>query len=271
MPMAEHGHGLPAESAGPLADSAGVPWAGRQFAADGVANTDYADDDGTAPEHLLIALGRFRVDEVDASDVVDALRTSRLLIPLLATLAEAGVGAAGLTADKSAELSIVTVAGPDGRSVLPVFSSVSAMRLWNPAARPVPANAVRVALAAASEQTDLVVLDPTSPTEFAVRRPAVWAIAQSAPWVPSFVDPEVLEVFQSSIRSESTVSSIELASGDPDATLAGPELVVRLALVPGLDQLALGALLARLQERWSADPLIASRVDSLAVKLVPTS
>jgi hypothetical protein len=26
-------------------------------------------------------------------------------------------------------------------------------------------------------------------------------------------------------------------------------------------------LLARLQERWSADPLIASRVDSMAVKL----
>jgi hypothetical protein len=262
MPTAEHGHGVPA-------DSAGVPWAGRQFATHGAEDTDFADDDGTAPEHLLTAVARFRAGEVDASAVVDALRSSRLLVPLLATLAEAGAGVDGLTVDKSAELSIVTVAGPDGRSVLPVFSSVAAMQRWNPAARPVPADAVRVALAAASEQTELVVLDPTSPTEFSVRRPAVWAIAQSAPWIPSYLDPEVAAVFRSSVRSEPTVGSIDLTAGDPDARLAGPELLVRLALLPGLDQVALGALLARLQERWSADPLIAARVDSLAIKLVP--
>jgi hypothetical protein len=268
MPTADHGHGVPADAAGPPADSAGVPWAGRQFATHGVADTDFADDDGTAPEHLLTALGRFRAGEAVASEVVDTLRTSRLLIPLLATLAEAGAGVDGLTADKSAELSIVTVAGPDGRNVLPVFSSVAAMQRWNPAARPVPADAVKVALAAASEQTDLVVLDPTSPTEFSVRRPAVWAIAQSAPWIPSYLDPEVLAAFRSSVRSEPSVSSVDLLAGDPDARLIGPELVVRLALLPGLDQVALGALLARLQERWSADPLIAARVDSLAVRIV---
>jgi hypothetical protein len=272
MPAAEHGGGVPggvpADSAGLPADSAGVPWAGRQFATHGVADTDFADDDGTAPDHLLTVLARFRDGEAGAAEVVDALRSSRLLIPLLASLAEAGAGVDGLTADKSAELSIVTVAGPDGRNVLPVFSSVAAMQRWNPAARPVPADAIKVALAAASEQTDLVVLDPTSPTEFSVRRPAVWAIAQSAPWIPSYLDPEVLAVFRSSVRSEPTVSSVELVDGDPDARLAGPELVVRLALLPGLDQVALGALLARLQERWSADPLMAARVDSLAVKLV---
>jgi hypothetical protein len=269
MPSARNGHDVPTDGPtdGP-SDSAGVPWAGRQFASHGVGDTDFADDDGTAPDHLLTALGRFRAGEVEAVNVVDAIRSSRLLIPLLATIAEVGVGVDGLVADKSAELSIVTVAGPDGRNVLPVFSSVAAMQKWNPAARPVPADAVRVALAAASEQTDLVVLDPTSPTEFAVRRPAVWAIAQSVQWIPSYLDPEVLAVFTASVRSEPTVSSIDLAAGDPDARLAGPELVVRLALVPGLDQVALGAVLARLQERWSSDPLIASRVDSLAVTLV---
>jgi hypothetical protein len=269
MPMAGDGHGGPTDGpAGVPSDSAGVLWAGRQFASHGVADTEFADDDGTAPQPLLTALGRFRAGEVDAVEVVDAIRSSRLLIPLLATIAEVGVGADGLVADKSAELSIVTVAGPDGRNVLPVFSSVAAMQKWNRAARPVPADAVRVALAAASEQTDLVVLDPTSPTEFAIRRPAVWAIAQSVQWVPSYRDPEVLAVFTASVGSEPTVSSIDLAAGDPDARLAGPELVVRLALLPGLDQASLGAVLARLQERWSADPLIASRVDSLAVTLV---
>ncbi len=194
---------------------------------------------------------------------------SRLLIPLVAALGETGIGPHGHPVDKTAELSIVTVAGPDGRDVLPAFSSVAAMQAWNPKARPVPADAVRVALAAASEQTDLVVLDPTTATEFAIRRPALWAVAQSLQWIPSYLDPEVLDEFMASAVGEPSVARIELAPGDPDARLAGPELVVTLALAPGLDQLALDSLLARLQQCWSASELIATRVDSLALKLIP--
>ncbi len=134
----------------------------------------------------------FRAGIVGESAVVDALRDSRLLIPLVAVAGELGTNEHGHAIDKSQELSIVTVMGPDGRSVLPAFSSVSAMSLWNPAARPVPATAARVALAAASENTDLVVLDPTSETEFALRRPALWALAQSQSWTPSYLDEEVL-------------------------------------------------------------------------------
>jgi hypothetical protein len=169
--------------------------------------------------------------------------------------------------DKSAELSIVTVAGPDGRDVMPVFSSVTSMQRWNPAARPVPADAVRVALAAASEGTELVVLDAKSDTEFVIRRPALWAIAQSRPWLPSYLDPELLEGFFVSAQSEPAVSTVLLDSGDPDARLAGPELVVHLALLPGLERSELDALLVRLQQRWLDNETIATRVDSLKIKL----
>lgn len=152
-----------------LGDSAGQPWQGREF-----DDNPFGDDDGTAPPALLGALAAFRAGEVGPEAVVDALRASRLLIPLVAELGDEGTTDAGLTVDKSQELSIVTVSGPDGRSVLPVFSSVTAMQTWNPAARPVPADGRRVALAAASEETEIVVLDPTSETEFVLRRPAVW-------------------------------------------------------------------------------------------------
>jgi len=128
-----------------------------------------------------------------------------------------------------------------------VFSSVVAMTQWNPAARPVPANAQRVALAAASESTDVVVLDATSPTEFVIRRPALEAIARSHQWVPSFLDPEVLDAFLTSASGEAAVVAIQLAPGDPDARLT--------------------ALLERLQRRWTESELIASRVDSLGVAL----
>lgn len=247
-------------------DSSGVPWQGRSF-----GHNAPSDDDGSAPKPLIDALTRFRGGEVGEAAVVDAFRGSRLLIPLVARLGESGVGEHGHTVDKSAELSIVTVAGPDGRNVMPVFSSVEAMRVWNPKARPVPADGVRVALSAASDGTELVVLDPTSATEFVVRRPALWSIAQSLPWQPSHSDTEVLEAFGSTIEGEPLVAGLALTPGDPDARLAGPELVVRLALTPGLGQEVLAALLARLQERWTANEVVATRVDSMRVALVSAS
>jgi hypothetical protein len=246
----------------PGSDSAGTPWAGRHF-----DDNAFAADDGKAPEKLIEALRRFRSRELGEADVVDALRASRLLIPLVARLGEVGTGEHGHPVDKSAELAIVTVAGPDGRNVLPAFSSTHAMSEWNPKARPVPADGARVALAAASENTELVVLDPTSATEFAIRRPALWAIAQSKPWIPSYLDSSVLDAFLASAEPEPQVVTVLLDAGDPDARLAGPELLVRLGLRPGLDRPALDGLLARLQSRWAADPLLTARVDSLKVQL----
>ena len=251
------------DSAGqPLSDSAGQPWKGRQF-----DHRSASDDDGSAPVALLRALAQFGAGELGEAGVVDTVRESRLLIPLVAHLGEAEIGGHALTVDKSAELSIVTVAGPDGRNVMPVFSSVDAMQRWNPSARPVPADAVRVALAAANEGTDLVVLDPTSSTEFVIRRPALWAIAQSQPWIPSYLDAGILDEFRAAVRSEHAVISVTIEAGDADARLAGPELVVNLVLAPGLAHAELDAMLARLQARWMSSEPIAARVDSLEVRL----
>ena len=241
-------------------DSAGVPWEGRSF-----DHGPASDDDGSAPEKLVEAIRRFHAADLGEGEVLDALRDSRLLIPLVAQLGAEGVNEHGH--DKSQELSIVTVEGPDGRTVLPAFTSVAAMARWNPSARPVPATAGRVALAAASENTDLVVLDPLSDTEYVIRRPALWALAQSHPWTPSYADTDVLNAFMDAAEPEPSVVAVQLAPGDPGSRLAGPELIVQLSLAPGLDQSALDALLARLQERWAASDLIGERVDSMRVML----
>ncbi|WP_431218285.1 SseB family protein [Leifsonia xyli] len=245
------------------ADSAGQPWEGREF-----DDNPFGDDDGSAPPALLGALAAFRAGEAGAQAVVDALRDARLLVPLVAELGDEGHNDAGMLVDKTQELSIVTVAGPDGRTVQPVFSSVTALQTWNPAARPVPVEGRRAALAAASEGTELIVLDPTSETEFVLRRPAVWAVARGAPWVPSDRDPEVAAAFRASIGSELGVHDVALLSGDPQSRLAGEELVVRLSLAAGLRREELDAILSRLAQRWAADDLIATRVDSLRVQLV---
>ncbi len=247
-------------------DSAGVPWSGRHFE----PNTHSADD-GSAPEALRVALERFRTGVGSQAQVVDAVRESRLLIPLLAQLGEDGVNDAGLTVDKSQELSIVTVAAPDGRAAMPVFSSVDTMRVWNPVARPVPAAGTRVALAAVAESTDLVVLDPGSPGSFVLRRPALWAIGRQEPWTPSPEDPELAAEFLRLTADEAAVVDVTLTPGDPEGRLSGPELLVELTLVDGLDRGALDTLLARLAQRFAASQLVVDRVDSMGVRLAKSA
>ncbi len=244
------------------ADSAGVPWEGRRF-----ESNPHSGDDGSADPALLVALQAFAAGEGDAGAVVEAYRSARLLIPLVAEKGDHGVGPHGLEVDKTQELSIVTVAAPDGRKVLPVFSSVDAMQRWDAKARPVPADGRRTALAAASEDTELIVIDPASETEFVLRRPAVWAIAQGEPWEPAHVSSAVFTGLQESIAGELAVLDLAVEPGDPTGRLRGAELVVHLRLMAGLAQDELDAVLARLARRWAADDRIAVLVDSLTVKL----
>lgn len=249
---------------GNTSDSAGQAWSGRHFDAH---DTAYAGDEGAIDPALEAALTAFADGTGTARDVVEAVRAARLLVPLLARAGDIGTAPDGHQVDKTQELSIVTVAAPDGRGVLPVFTSSRALMAWNASARPVPASGPRVALAAASESTELLVLDPGSPTEFALRRPAVWALAKGIPFTPSYESPAVARAFQGSVAAEPAVHAVALEPGDPGARFAGPELVVRISLAPGLRQEQLDALLQRLTARWAADEDIVAGVDSMRVAL----
>lgn len=247
-----------------FADSAGVPWEGRSF-----DSNPFADDDGSANPQLIAALAEFRANPADPREVFRAFAASRLLIPLLADLGESGEGAHGQTVDKSADLSIVTVQTPDGQTGLPVFSSVAAMSVWNKTARPVPADAVRVAMAAASEGNTRIVLDPGSETEFVFRRPAIKAIAMQQDWVPAFLNEDVGKAFAAPIdENEPNVLAIYLEAGDPTSRLDGAELQISLKLVAGLSQDEVQALISRLAEAWSTSELIAESVDSMQLRLI---
>jgi hypothetical protein len=250
----------------PAGDSAGVPWQGRAFQPNA-----HAGDDGTAPSAFLGAIAAFRAGETGPESVIEALRDERLLIPLVTERGDEGLSPQGHVVDKTQELSIVTVAAPDGRTVLPAFSSVTAMTVWDATARPIPTPVLRVAQAAVSEGTDLIVVDPGSETEFVIRRPAVWALAQGEAWMPPHTSVPVRTAFLESIASELAALDVELAAGDPDARMRGPETVVRLRLLQGLERHELDAVLGRLAQRWAADDRIATLVDSLTVVLVSGS
>lgn len=267
------------------ADSAGFTWAGRTFDHHGTA---FADDDGTAPEPYVNAVHSVRnaVRELAGAEsaqeqiralaalaqahaqAVAACTGVRFLVPLIAQAGAYGRTPEGKLVEKSQELSIVTVEAPDGRTAMPIFSSTEAMSAWNKLARPIPVPGPQVALAAAQEETDLVVIDPGSPeTEYVVRRPHLEALALGEERIPSWADPEVVSAFEASIIAEQHVRGITLAPGDPKGTLAGSETIVGLTLDGGLERDTLGSIVQRLQTSWANDDTIASRVDSIAVQL----
>jgi hypothetical protein len=249
------------------ADSAGQPWQGRHLEPN--AN---AHDDGSAPAPYLDAVVALRAGGRSLVEMVDVVRSCRFLIPLVAVAGETGLTDDGLVVDKTQELSIITVTGPDGRPILPVFSSVAAMAQWRADARPVPADAMRVALAAAAEHTDRVVIDARSPESLVVLpRPAVWAIAQGLQWLPAVDDPDVLEAVARPAAQHPEIWAVSLIAGDPFARGESAEVIVRLAVEPGVAPERLRTVIDALSAQWAQDATVAERVDSLSVQPVASS
>ena len=242
-------------------DSAGQPWAGRAF-----EPSPWSGDDGTAPAAYVRALAAFHAGETGPEAVVDALRSARLLVPLLAEVGETGGTAPGNVFDKKAELALVTVAGPDGRQGLPASSSAEAMRAWNPAARPGPAPARQVALGAASDGTELVVIDPAT-DRFGLRRSTLEALARDVPWTAPWNDPEVGRAVRRAVADEPAVTTARVGTDDPRASLDGAEVLVVIVLHETLDRQQVAELMARVQRRWTEDATVRSRVDSMTVRL----
>ena len=276
-------------AAGGAVDSAGFPWAGRTF---DHHDTAFAGDDGAAPEAVLGLVAAVRAAAAragsasTAGDYWDAVREAanaqadaiagfgaeRFLVPMLAEAGALGQTPDGRTVEKSQELSIVTVAGPDGRRVLPIFSSVDTLLHWNPEARPIPVPGARAALAAAQDGTELMIIDAGTPErEFGVRRPALEALALGRRALPAWADADVQEEFRALGAADPRIAQLWLAPGELDARLLEPEVTVLLRYGDaGVD--AHAAVLAALQARIAASEIVADRVDSLTIKpMTPTS
>lgn len=238
-------------------DSAGVPWEGRSF-----QGNSWAGDDGTCPEELSQL---FAVNPLDLEAIVSALGRHRLLIPLVATLGEGELGPNGLMVEKSADLGIVAVKTPDGKTAIPAFTSVSEMSAWNPKARPVPVDARKVALACASEGHERLVIDPAG-RAVAVRRPALAALAQGLHWMHPARNPEVLGHVQSAAGRFDAIATVSLADGDEENTLMRAELRIELGLRLGLSPDQLNDLLHRFSEEIQT-PDFSQGVDSIELKL----
>jgi hypothetical protein len=269
--------------AGGATDSAGQPWAGRSLSGDDAKIHNFDNDDGAADAGYLAALSDLAAGTGDEAAVVAALATARVFVPILAQLAEEGEAAAGpngdpLHSDKQADMALVTLKAPDGRTAMPVFTSAASLTAWHPEARPVAVYAARAALSAVAEGAELLVLDPGSEVTFVVRRPAVWALAQQQPWTPSYADPDLAGALGEGAVGFPAVRRVEIHPGGGVASAtadgrrlpgggAGPELRVVLYLEDGLDAAGVQSIVAGLNNAWARNEIFAERVDSIEVKL----
>lgn len=279
---AQPGRELPAHmaaqlrSAGREADTAGQPWRGRDL---GHGHDHlFTGDDGGADDELTRALADRRAGTGDEARVISALAGSRVFVPVLAEVSHSTLTDDGLVADKEADMALVTLSSRGGRRTQPVFASDTAVTAWHPRARPVAADARRVALAAVKDGAELLVLDPGSEAPFVVRRPALWAIAQGRSWTPSYRDRRVARAVLDAALGLPGVAGasvrpgrgIDTATDDGAAVPGGgegPELTVVLQLLPGMDRAELGVVVEAFQEALASQPVIADEVDSLEISL----
>jgi hypothetical protein len=186
----------------------------------------YRHDNGTADPAVAAALTAYAAGTGSEHAVLAALADARLLVPVVAVRGDeldepgdlddpAGPGstAAGparsagdlasrvtlgprglpVHGEKVSDVAMPSIIGRDGRRALPAFTSVEAVRNWQPTARPVPVPASDVWQAAVDEDC-AVVIDIAGPVSLVVEGARLAALAAGAQAPAMHADPDVWQL-----------------------------------------------------------------------------
>jgi type III secretion system (T3SS) SseB-like protein len=146
-----------------------------------IPDPGFAGDHGAPGAALAVALAAYAAGTGSQVDALAAVRTSRLLVPVVAVLGEVEVDESGLAHDKSTDMATVLLTGADGRQALLAFSGLPALHAWDPQARPVPVTARTAALAALQDGAAAIVVDVAGPASFVVEGQDLEGLARG--WV----------------------------------------------------------------------------------------
>ncbi|MFJ2649499.1 SseB family protein [Streptomyces sp. NPDC087420] len=184
-----------------------------------IPDSGFSDDDGTADPALVSALAAWSADRSAEGAVLAALRTARLLVPIVAVLGETEEDENGLRREKTSDMAVPTLRAGDRRA-LPAFTSVAALARWDPAARPVAVPLRQALQAAAHERADTVVLDLAGPVPYQLTGAALLAAAEGRTSTDPLDDPAVTAAVRGVVAAEPAVLRAHLGPGTADGTLA---------------------------------------------------
>jgi hypothetical protein len=194
----------------------------------------FRDDRGAADPQVSAALAAYLAGQGSEQAALTALAAARLLVPVIATLADGADGDEGTdraepaTGDKNSEMALPTLIGRDGRPALPAFTSLDALARWRRGARPMPATADRVWRAAVAEGC-AVVIDVAGPVPLAVEGARLAALAEGRPVPPAHEDPDICAEVEAALAGEPDVAGFTLGPGRQ----AGTDLSITLRLAGG--------------------------------------
>jgi type III secretion system (T3SS) SseB-like protein len=207
----------------------------------------FRHDHGDADPRVTAALAAYQAGRGSEQAALTALAGARLLVPVVAVLADgpaaAGQQAAGEQAaseetasnetagDKNSEMVLPTLIGHDGRPAVLAFTGVEALARWRRDARPVPAEAARVWRAAATDGC-AVVIDVAGPVPLAVEGARLAALAAGRPAPPAHEDPDVRAEVEAAVAAEPLITGFGLAPGTEEQGAGAADLAVRLHLAP---------------------------------------
>ncbi len=237
-----------------------------------VAEPKFPGDDGAADPAVLTALTAYAAGRGSEHAALTALAQSRLLVPVVAVLAEADEQGA----EKATEMALPTLVAQDGSRAVLAFTSLDALKRWRGDARPVPVPAASAWLAGIQDA------DAVGPVTLAVDGARLAALAAGRPVPLPHQDPEVLAALQEALVREPLIVAASLTTPDQRVTTTGAggpggpcddpaeesagvtsaspgaDLALQVTLAPGCDPAAAGAAVRR-----AADAMLAATGDRL--------
>ncbi len=179
-------------------------------------------DRGDADPVVAAALAAFAAGQDSEHAALMALASARLLVPVVALLAEAEGGR-----EKVSEMALPTLVGRDGRPAVLAFTCLDALTRWRPRARPVPVPANRVWLAARQE-AGAAVIDLAGPVPVVVDGVRLSALAAGRPVPLPQDDPDVHAAAREAFAREPAISAAQLSGPG-----AGGDVGVQVTLAAG--------------------------------------
>jgi len=173
-------------------------------------------------------LADFAAGQGSEQAALTALARSRLLVPVVAVLAEQLAGRAEHggrqdvdrmpSGEKASEMAMPTLIGLDGRRAIPAFTCMASMRAWQADARPVPVPASRVWQAAMADDCSVIV-DVAGPVPLAVEGARLDALARGEAAPAPCQDADVYQVVCDVLAGQAAVAGFELRPGGTEHDL----------------------------------------------------
>lgn len=194
-----------------------------------------AGDAGEADPAVTALLAAYAAGQAAEHAVLTAIAASRLLVPVVAILAEAGDDGT----EKETEMALPTLIGNDGRKAVIAFTGAGTIKRWRADARPVPVPAPRLWPAVAAEHADAVVIDVAGPVPLVIEGARLRALASGAPPPRPHEDPDIRA------QVAAVTGNFTLEPGGQDADLT----ITLAATDPANARAAAEAIAARLAPR----------------------